>query len=316
MQIYNSLDEVVETGTIAPRLIASMKTPISYYGGKAKIASQIVPHIMAIPHTVYVEPFFGGGAVMYAKGKIDHGNSNYYREAVNDINKQLITFWRVAREQPEELARWIELTPYSQEEHREARKIYSSPKEHSDLKVAWATYIECNMSFAKQIKEGGWGTGMIGDNSAATWVSRAARLPDCFERLKEVHIGCEDALRFIKRWDSAHSVMYCDPPYLNTRQGHYDGYTLDDYQSLCDTLDACESSYVLSNYHQNIAPKSAQKCIEIESVMSAANGRNGRTKDNIKRVEKLWICDRSKNIRPDLKAIAKMPSKQIQLSLI
>ena len=69
-----------------------MKTPISYYGGKARIASQIVPHIMAIPHTVYVEPFFGGGAVLYAKGKIDRGNSDYYREAVNDLNKQLITF--------------------------------------------------------------------------------------------------------------------------------------------------------------------------------------------------------------------------------
>ena len=291
-----------------------MKTPISYYGGKARIATQIVPHIMAIAHTVYVEPFFGGGAVLYAKGKIDRGNSDYYREAVNDLNKQLITFWRVAREQPEELARWIELTPYSQEEHREARKIYNSPSEHSDLEVAWATYIECNMSFANQIGTG-WRTGVIGTNEAATWVNRAARLPKCFERLKEVHIGCEDALSFIKRWDSAHSVMYADPPYPDTNQGHYDGYTLDNYQALCDTLDACESSYVLSNYHQDIAPKSAQKCIEIEAVMSAANGKD-RTKGNIKRTEKLWICDRSANIRPDLKAIAKMPSKQMQLSLI
>lgn len=42
-----------------------MKTPISYYGGKARIASAIVPHIMAIPHTVYAEPFAGGLAVLY-----------------------------------------------------------------------------------------------------------------------------------------------------------------------------------------------------------------------------------------------------------
>ena len=292
-----------------------MKTPISYYGGKARIASQIVPYIKAIPHTVYVEPFFGGGAVLYAKGKIDRGNNDYYREAINDLNKQLITFWRVAREQPEELARWIELTPYSQEEHREARKIYNNPSEYSDLNVAWATYIQCNMSFSNVIG-GGWKAGVIGRNESATWVNRASRLPECFERLRDVHIGCEDALSFIKRWDCPHGLIYADPPYPNAEQGHYGGYTLDDYQKLCDALDACESSYVLSNYHQDIAPKSVQKCIEIETVMSAANGRNGRTKDNIKRTEKLWICDRSKNIRADLQVITKMPSKQTQLSFI
>ena len=292
-----------------------MKTPCSYYGGKSRIATQIVPHIMAIPHTVYVEPFFGGGAVLYAKGKIDRGNSHYYREAINDLNKQLITFWRVAREQPSELARWIELTPYSQEEYREALIIYRNPSEYSNLKVAWATYIQCNMSFANGIEKG-WATQVINQNSAATWVSRAARLPECFERLKDVYIGCEDALSFIKRWDCPHGLIYADPPYPDTNQGHYGGYTLDDYQALCDTLDASESSYVLSNYHQDIAPKSAQKCVEIEAVMSAANGRNGRTKDDTKRTEKLWICDRSKNIRADLQAIAKMPSKQVQLSFI
>ena len=291
------------------------KTCLSYYGGKARIATQIVPHLMAIPHTVYVEPFFGGGAVLYAKGKIDRGNSHYYREAVNDLNKQLITFWRVAREQPEELARWIELTPYSQEEYREARKIYNNPSEYSDLKVAWATYIQCNMSFANKI-EAGWAANVINCNLATTWVNRAARLPDCFERLKDVYIGCEDALSFVKRFDCPHGLIYADPPYPGTNQGHYDGYTPDDYQALCDALDSCQSSYILSNYHQEIAPKSAQKCVEIETMMSAANGRSGRTKDNIKRVEKLWICDRSANIRTDLKAIAKMPSNQMQLSLI
>jgi len=291
-----------------------MKTCLSYYGGKSRIASQIVPHIMAIPHTVYVESHGGGLAVLYAKGKIDRGNSHYYREAINDLNKQLITFWRVAREQPSELARWIQLTPYSQEEYREARKIYNNPSEYSDLKVAWATYIQCNMSFANKIGTG-WGANVINCNLAATWVNRAARLPECFERLKHVYIGCEDALSFIKRFDSSHSVAYVDPPYPDTNQGHYGGYTLDDYQALCDALDACESSYVLSNYHQDIAPKSAQKCVEIEATMSASNGRS-RLNHNTKRTEKLWICDRSKNIRADLQAIAQMPSKQVQLSFI
>ena len=42
-----------------------MRTPISYYGGKQRMASKIVA--LMPPHTVYVEPFFGGGAVFFAK---------------------------------------------------------------------------------------------------------------------------------------------------------------------------------------------------------------------------------------------------------
>ena len=116
--------------------MATLKTPISFYGGKSRIASKIVPHILAIAHTVYVEPYFGGGAVLYAKGRKPVTDQGHYREAINDINKQLIIFWRVAREQPEELARWISLTPYSQEEHREARKIYNNSEGYGDIKVA------------------------------------------------------------------------------------------------------------------------------------------------------------------------------------
>ena len=169
------------------------------------------------------------------------------------------------------------------------------------------------MSFSNVIGAG-WATGVTTRNLAATWQNRINRLPECFERLRDVHIGCEDALRFIKRWDCPHGLIYADPPYPDTVQGHYGGYTLDDYQALCDALDACESSYVLSNYHQDIAPKSAQKCVEIEATMSAANGRS-RLSHDTKRTEKLWICDRSKSIRTDLKVIAKMPSKHIQQEL-
>jgi len=282
-----------------------MKTPISYYGGKQRIASKIVPYILAIPYTVYAEPFAGGLSVLYAKGKIDRGNKGHYREAINDKNKQLITFWRVAREHPEELTRWINLTPYSQEECHEAQKIYDNPSEYNNLKVAWATYIQCNMSFSHQIGAG-WSVSVNGrDNSGSKWVNRADRLPECFERLRDVHIGCEDAIRFIKRWDAPQTLFYCDPPYPNSHQGHYVGYTLDDWANLCDALDSCQGSYILSNYHQDIQPKSAQKCVEIEAVMSASNSAKQTQDINKKRIEKLWICDRSKTIRSDLQKIAK-----------
>jgi len=270
-----------------------LKTPLSFYGGKGRIATRIAALLNEIPHKVYVEPFFGGGAVLYAKGVKVVSNAHDYREAINDINGQLITFWRVAREQPEELARWIATTPYSQEEYRESLGIYRNPSTHSDLKVAWAVFIQCNMSFSKKIGAG-WATGMHwnGCNHASSWLKRVLRLPECFERLRDVHVGCEDAVRFIERFDAVNGLIYADPPYLGTEQGHYGGYDEVQYRSLCATLDNCKSSYILSNYSQDIFPESAQKCVEIEAAMSAAGGKNLH-RLNTKRVEKLWICDRS-----------------------
>ncbi|MGL5062771.1 MAG: DNA adenine methylase [Microcoleus sp.] len=292
-----------------------MKTPLSYYGGKGRIANQIVQYIHEISHAVYSEPFCGGLSVLYAKGEYDRGNSDYYREAINDSNNNLITFWRVARTHPEKLAEWIELTPYSQEEYRRSLEIYRTPSDYTDLEIAWAVFIQCNMSFANGIGKG-WATQTLSENSAATWANRKSRLPKCFERLEKVHIGCEDALSFIDRWDSPQTLHYIDPPYPSTDQGHFKGYTLKDYQALCDKLDESEGSYILSNYYQEIEPKSAQKCVEIQATMSAANG-NDREKLNTKRIEKLWICDRSLGMRQDIGKIVNIEDKSriIQCSL-
>lgn len=266
-----------------------MKTILGYYGGKSRIAREIVPHIWAIPHDIYVEPFCGGCAILYAKGYKPVTNQSHYREVINDKNNCLITFWRVARENPDELERWIKLTPYSQAEYRRAISIYKNPSQYSDIEIAWAVYLQCNMSFSKKIG-GGWAFNKSSKNSTQTWINSSLRLPECFERLKKVFISSEDALECIKRWDSPKTLLYLDPPYVGTNQGHYSGYSADDYQSLCNTLDNCQSSYILSGYPQEIQPKSAQKIVNIKATMSAA-----REKTNIKkeRTEVLWICDRT-----------------------
>jgi DNA adenine methylase len=122
-----------------------------------------------------------------------------------------------------------------------------------------------------------------------------------------VHIGCEDAVRFIERWDSPQAIFYCDPPYPNTDCGHYGGYSLADWQRLCDTLDNIQGSYILSNYPQPIEPQTAQQRVEIAAVMSATKVERNRLqampRPDAKRTEVLWICDRSSTIRSDLNPV-------------
>ncbi|MFE2999891.1 DNA adenine methylase [Nocardia sp. NPDC059246] len=84
-----------------------MKPPMAYYGGKTTIAAKVAE--MLPEHRHYVEPFAGSLAVLLAKPATR-------METVNDIDGDLMTFWRVLRDRPADLARVCALTPHSRAE--------------------------------------------------------------------------------------------------------------------------------------------------------------------------------------------------------
>lgn len=84
-----------------------MKPPFAYYGGKAGMAPTIVDILPE--HRIYMEPFFGSGAVLFAKPR-----SRF--EIVNDVDGALVTFFRVLRDRPEDLAEVCKLTPHARAE--------------------------------------------------------------------------------------------------------------------------------------------------------------------------------------------------------
>jgi len=292
-----------------------MKSGFSYYGGKAKMARHIIPLLNEIPHTVYCEPFCGGASVLFAKEKRSVSNNNDYREIINDTNDWVVTFYRVAKLQKDELLRLIDATLYSQSDYSKAKAILKASAGHDDLTIAWAFYVQAQMSFAHKLFAG-WGSSVKSESQVATWNNKKRSLAAALDRLSEVHVSSEDAIRCLERWDSPHTLYYVDPPYVGTDQGHYGGYTADDWQNLCDALDNCNSSYVLSCYPQEIEPKSAQQRLEVSTLCSASGkGKVGvdrgtfRTADEMgdrERTEVLWVCDRSSGIRSDLVNIARL----------
>jgi len=299
------------------------KPLISYYGGKQKLAPRIVPTLQGIPHTVRSIPFAGGLGVESAWPRPHVSNRSDYRVTINDHSELLINLYRYARDEPDEFYRLISLTPYSQAEHREAVAICRNPDGYSNSRKAWAYYVNIQMSFANKLNAG-WRASTFTRNESATWQAQTQRIPGILQRFQDVHIGCEDALDFVRRWDSPQTLHYLDPPYPGTNLGHYDGYTLDDWRALCDLLDTIEGSYVLSNYPQDIQPASAQERIEVSATCSASGkgkvgkGRNksrAATAEELgdrKRTEVLWVCDRSANMRSDLDAAL---ARRQQLSL-
>lgn len=270
---------------------ANGKPLVSYYGGKQRMASKILPIIQRIPHTVYAEPFAGGAAVLFAKPR---QSGNKYAEVINDTNELLINMYRQAQLHPAEFAKLVNATLHSQSDYERAKKICKNPDDYDEMTRAWAMYVNLNMSFAYKAGHG-WRYSFNSRDSSG-WHNRKRRLSDILRRLEKVYIGCEDALDFIRRWDSPQTLFYCDPPYPDTNQGHYDGYTMDDFAALCDVLDSAQGSYILSNYAQDIEPVSAQERIEVKARMTASNGK-ARKHHDTERTEILWVCDRSNGIQ-------------------
>lgn len=88
------------------------------------MAPYLVPHFA--PARVYAEPFFGAGSVFY---RIPPGT--YEREAVNDLDASLVTFFRVLRDRTDELLRACELTPYARDEFAAALAHSDDPLEEA-----------------------------------------------------------------------------------------------------------------------------------------------------------------------------------------
>jgi len=72
----------------------AVNSPIKWVGGKSRLRKQIVELLPA--HTCYVEPFAGAAWVLFAKPPSDV-------EVLNDKDQELINFFRVLKEKPEEL---------------------------------------------------------------------------------------------------------------------------------------------------------------------------------------------------------------------
>lgn len=109
--------------------IYTMKTPISYYGGKQKLASTILKLIPK--HKLYCEPFIGGAAIYFAK-------EPSAVEVINDVNKELVNFYRMVQTEFVALETEIRITLHSRDLHRKAKVIYDNPDMFTEIKRAWA----------------------------------------------------------------------------------------------------------------------------------------------------------------------------------
>lgn len=221
-----------------------MKSPVPYFGSKQRIAPWIVS--LLPPHEHYVEPYCGGLSVLLAKRPAR-------METVNDLDGELMTFWRVLRERPTELLRACMLTPHSR-----AELAATWDPTTDELELARRIWCRLAQGRSGTLRNTGWRHYIDPAGSSTSMPgyleAYALRLAAAAERLHGVSLEALPALEVIARYGSRPGVLlYVDPPYLGTTRGWGNNYrvemkTVEEHRELAAALAECKASVVLSGY--------------------------------------------------------------------
>lgn len=263
----------------------ALKPPFAYYGGKTTLAERIVD--LFPEHLHYVEPFAGSLAVLLAKPRSD-------METVNDLDRDLMTFWQVLRDRPDELERACLLTPHSRAEQEGAYDLDVD----DDLERARRVWVLLSQGRGSTLRKTGWK--FYRDPAGSTYsmpdylTAYAGRVGPAAVRLHGVSLECRDALDVIRDYGKHPNVLlYCDPPYLATSRNstnyRHEMAGHGQHRELADALHSCRASVVLSGYPSPLYDEMFADWHRVDLAAWTGNGiRDGATKTDGKRTEVLW----------------------------
>lgn len=266
-----------------------VKPPLQYFGGKTVLAPRIADLLPA--HRHYVEPYSGSLAVLLAKRPAP-------METVNDIDSDLMTFWRVLRERPDELIRACALTPHSRAEHALS---YDRPDDLDDLERARRVWVCLTQGRGGTLRSTGWRHYVkpAGNTSFPDYLAAyVERMGPVVERLHGVSLECRPALELIDRYGTQPEVLlYVDPPYLGesrsvpddsrrrTQRYKHEMTGDDDHADLLEQMLACRAAVVLSGYRSDLYDEALADWHRVE--IETGTGQSARGEWS-KRVEVLW----------------------------
>lgn len=252
-----------------------MNAILKYPGAKWRIAKWIIEKIPE--HHSYIEPFFGSGAVFFNKKP-----SNI--ETINDIDGNVVNFFKMVRDNLDELVYKIQMTPYARAEYE--RSYTGLGKTDIDKAVEFC--IKINMSHGYRCNaKNGWKNDVQGRErsyAVQVWNKLPEIIAQAAERLKEAQIEQRPALDVISRFNHPKCLIYCDPPYLlSTRKGKQYNIEMSDkdHEELLQVLLESKSKVMLSGYESDLYDDLLRGWRKVE--------KDNLTQSLKKRKEILWM---------------------------
>jgi DNA adenine methylase len=288
-----------------------MEVPYSWMGGKRSLATKIIQ--MFPTHLIYVEPFFGSGAVYFNKQPSSV-------EVINDLDGNITNFFRVLRS-PELFKLFYDKmtnAPFSREEIIEQYNVLKCPGANQ-VDRAFAFFFVIRQCFGSKLRpnsQAGWGYTIMnvsGNTAGAVnrFLNSIERLPEIRDRLLHTMIENDDGLAVIKRFDTAQTLFYIDPPYhpCTRKHGIYTQEMDEDaHKKLVDYLLEGKGSFFVSGYenfeYQRLKDAGwsihtwQMDCSIIPRTKESGNqGLGSCSMDTNKRTEFLWVSPNVKTAR-------------------
>lgn len=212
-----------------------MKSFLSYRGGKSLLVNKIIQRIPQ--HTCYCEVFAGAAWLLF-------GKEESKVEIINDINKDLVTLYRVIKHHLEEFIRYLKWILVARDEF--TRFKAENPETLTDIQRAVRFYY---------LLRSGYGAKVVGQTfninptrmPTLNLLRIEEELPSAHLRLSRVYIENMDYQRLIERFDRPETFFYIDPPYYGCEEDYGKGiFGKDDFRRLQEILAGIKGKFILS----------------------------------------------------------------------
>ncbi len=207
--------------------------PLPYIGGKRAIAKKI---ISVFPkHTTYVEPFSGGAQVFFRKepSKV---------EVLNDLDGEMVNFFRVCQQHHEELVRYLRFMLVSREWHELLKA--TNPTTLTDVQRAARHLYLLKNSYAGLIRHLNYKCHVVQPPGLDP-----ERLPEIIaethKRLARVQLENLPYEKVLKKFDRPDTLFYLDPPYFGLKLYRHN-LTTADFETMAVRLGQLKAKFVLS----------------------------------------------------------------------
>ncbi len=213
-----------------------MNSPLPWMGGKSRLADTIIPLIPA--HRHYGEAFAGGGWVFFRKPPSRV-------ESLNDINSDLISFYRVLQYHLEEFCRQFKWLLSS-------RELFNDFLRQRDADGLTEIQRAARFYYLQRQAFGGKITGQtFGVHHSSAPRINLLRLEEELSavhlRLSSVTIEHLDWSAYLTRYDAPETFFYLDPPYWGHERDYGAGiFSQADFHRLAEALAGLQARFLLS----------------------------------------------------------------------
>ncbi|MBI2059341.1 MAG: DNA adenine methylase [Nitrospirae bacterium] len=253
-----------------------------YYGGKFSHLDFLLP-LLPTHLTHFCEPFGGSAAIIINRPPAPV-------ETYNDLDSEVVNFFRCLRDHGAELVKLIGLTPFSREE---LVKACTPQPGLAPLERARRFFVRARQTrtgLAQTSSEGRWAHCVLTSRAAmagavSRWLGSVEGLPEIVQRFQRVQIENAPAVEVIRRFDSPDTLFYCDPPYPHEARGDSKAYGFEmtdrEHADLAEALRSCRGAVAVSGYDCPLMERLYRGWRRVDADLRLCNSSKGQRRESV-----------------------------------